>query len=85
MTEINNEAEKTKNLRGYLIFLVGQWISMFGSNVVGFSIIWFLTVTTGSTFVLGLAAFLNFAPFIIATPIAGVFIDRWSRKKVIAF
>ena len=86
MTEINNEVEKPDtNLRGYLIFLVGQWISMFGSNVVGFSIIWFLTVTTGSTFVLGLAAFLNFAPFIIATPIAGVFIDRWNRKKVIAF
>jgi DHA3 family macrolide efflux protein-like MFS transporter len=84
MTEINNRIEKTTNLRGYLIFLIGQWISMFGSNVVGFSIIWFLTVTTGSTFVLGLAAFLNFAPFIVATPIAGVFIDRWSRKKVIA-
>ncbi|MFW9905954.1 MAG: MFS transporter [Candidatus Thorarchaeota archaeon] len=86
MTEINNEIEKPDtNIRGYLIFLVGQWISIFGSNVVGFSIIWFLTVTTGSTFVLGLSTFLNFAPFIIATPIAGVFIDRWSRKKVIAF
>ena len=86
MTEINNSEEKSDtNLRGYLIFLVGQWISMFGSNVVGFSIIWFLTVITGSSFVLGLATFLNFAPFLIATPVAGVFIDRWSRKKVIAF
>ncbi|UCG04495.1 MAG: MFS transporter [Candidatus Heimdallarchaeota archaeon] len=86
MTEFNKNEEKTDtNVRGYLVFLVGQWISMFGSNVVGFSIIWFLTVTTGSTFVLGLATFLNFAPFIIATPVAGVFIDRWSRKKVIAF
>ncbi len=86
MTEFNRNEEKSDtNLRGYLVFLVGQWISMFGSNVVGFSIIWFLTITTGSTFVLGLATFLNFAPFIIATPVAGVFIDRWSRKKVIAF
>jgi DHA3 family macrolide efflux protein-like MFS transporter len=82
---IENEEKSETNLRGYLVFLVGQWISMFGSNVVGFSIIWFLTVTTGSTFILGLATFLNFAPFIIATPVAGVFIDRWSRKKVIAF
>ncbi|UCG90454.1 MAG: MFS transporter, partial [Candidatus Heimdallarchaeota archaeon] len=54
-------------------------------NIVGFGIIWFLTVTTESAFVLGLATFLNFAPFIVVTPIAGVFIDRWSRKKVIAF
>ncbi|MFX0015323.1 MAG: MFS transporter [Promethearchaeota archaeon] len=86
MTEyITSKEEPETNLRGYLIFLIGQWVSQFGSNVVGFSIIWFLTVTTGSTFILGLSTFLNFAPFLIATPIAGVFIDRWSRKKVIAF
>ncbi|MFX1283810.1 MAG: MFS transporter [Promethearchaeota archaeon] len=82
---INNEKKSDTNLRGYLVFLIGQWVSILGSNIVGFGIIWFLTITTESAFVLGLATFLNFAPFLIATPIAGVFIDRWSRKRVIAF
>ncbi len=73
------------NLRGYLVFLTGQWISQMGSNIVGFGIIWFLTITTNSAFILGLSTFLGFAPFLLVTPIAGVFIDRWARKKVIIF
>ena len=73
------------NLKGYLIFLIGQWISQMGSNIVGFGIIWFLTITTDSAFILGLSTFLGFAPFLLVTPIAGVFIDRWSRKRVIIF
>lgn len=71
------------NLGSYIFFLTGQWISILGSNVVRFGIIWYLADTTGSTFVLSLAAFFTFMPFVVATPIAGVFIDRWNRKGVI--
>ncbi|MFX0149604.1 MAG: MFS transporter [Candidatus Hodarchaeota archaeon] len=79
------EIEHQTNLKGYIIFLIGQWISILGSNIVQFGIIWFLTIETGSPFVLALGQFLGFAPFILVTPVAGVFIDRWSRKKVIMF
>ena len=87
MSSVNQSDDQTRvtNLSGYLIFLCGQWISILGSNIVNFAIIWFLAITTESEFVLGLAAFLGFMPFILVTPIAGVFIDRWSRKKVIVF
>jgi len=80
------DAEKSEpkaNLGSYIFFLTGQWISILGSNIVRFGIIWFLADTTGSPFVLSLAAFFAFLPFIVATPIAGVFIDRWNRKAVI--
>ncbi len=87
----NNEAEDfiavtspPTNFKGYLIFWVGQLISLLGSNIVGFAVIWWIVLETGSEVFLGLAAFLNFAPFIILTPFAGVLVDRWSRKKIIA-
>ncbi len=81
----NSESLPETNLSGYIFFLVGQWTSILGSNIVQFGIIWFLTVETGSAFILGLSAFLGFAPFLVVTPIAGVFVDRYSRKKIILF
>ena len=81
--DLSNEPET--DLISYLFFLTGQWVSILGSNIVRFGIIWFLAKATGSPFILALAAFFNFAPFIVVTPVAGVFIDRWSRKKVIIF
>lgn len=85
MNSVNNDQEQSNNLIGYIIFLSGQWVSILGSTIVNFGIIWFLTETTGSEAVLGIAAFLAFAPVIIVTPFAGVFVDRWSRKKVVMF
>lgn len=69
--------------RNYLIFWAGQLASLAGTNVVNFSLTWWITVQTGSAFFLGLSAFFAFGSFILITPIAGVFVDRWSRKKVI--
>ncbi|MHA1542287.1 MAG: MFS transporter [Candidatus Hodarchaeales archaeon] len=84
---MNNDTKEPKepktNLGSYIFFLTGQWISILGSNIVRFGTIWFIAETTGSTFLLSLAAFFAFLPFIVATPIAGVFIDRWNRKLVI--
>ncbi|PWI47329.1 hypothetical protein CEE45_12095 [Candidatus Heimdallarchaeota archaeon B3_Heim] len=78
-------SESLNHLKGYLFFLTGQWVSILGSNIVRFGIIWYLTVQTGSPLILALAAFFGFAPFIIVTPISGVFVDRWDRKKIIIF
>lgn len=72
------------NLRGYILFIVGQMVSLLGSSVVQFAIIWWITIETNSEAFLALAAFVGFGPTIILTPIAGVFVDRWSRKKIIA-
>lgn len=81
--ENNTSIEFNSNLRGYIIFWIGQLLSLLGSSVVQFSIIWWITVETGSEFFLALSAFLGFGPTMLFTPIAGVFVDRWSRKKLI--
>jgi DHA3 family macrolide efflux protein-like MFS transporter len=79
---LNNSVE-SHNLKAYLFFWIGQMLSQLASNVVQFVIVLWIALETRSLFLLGLAAFAGFAPFIITTPLAGVFVDRWSRKKLI--
>jgi DHA3 family macrolide efflux protein-like MFS transporter len=43
------DTEKS-NLKGYLLIWFGQLVSLFGSGVVQFAIIWWITTETGSTF-----------------------------------
>ncbi|MFX0168578.1 MAG: MFS transporter [Candidatus Hodarchaeota archaeon] len=76
------EPEKS-TFRGYLFFWGGQLVSLAGTNIVTFSLTWWITVQTGSALLLGLSAFFAFGSFILVTPVAGVLVDRWSRKKVI--
>ncbi|MHA2224591.1 MAG: MFS transporter [Candidatus Hodarchaeales archaeon] len=71
------------NLKGYLSIWVGQLISLFGSGVVQFAIIWWITATTESAFILGFASFAGLIPLVIFTPISGVLADRWKRKYLI--
>ncbi len=82
--ESDNNVRSNSNLKRYIIFWIGQLISLLGSSVVQFSIIWWITVETGSELFLALSTFLGFGPTMLFTPIAGVFVDRWSRKKIIA-
>ncbi len=79
---MNNDPE-TYNFNAYIFFWIGQVLSQLASAVVQFVIVLWIALETESPLLLGLAAFAGFAPFIVVTPIAGVFVDRWSRKKVI--
>ncbi|OLS27072.1 MAG: hypothetical protein HeimC3_05390 [Candidatus Heimdallarchaeota archaeon LC_3] len=71
-----------KDLKGYMIIWGGQSISLLGSQIVQFAIIFWLAITTESAIVLALASFVGLVPFVIISPISGVFVDRWSRKKI---
>lgn len=82
-TENNNNIESNYNLKGYIFIWIGQLISLLGSSIVQFALIWWITITTESELMLALSAFLGFGPTVFLIPIAGVFVDRWSRKKII--
>ncbi len=73
-----------KTFRDYLFFWVGQLVSIFGSSVSQFVIVWWITLETQSALYLSLAAFLGFAPTVVLSMFAGVLADRWSRKALIA-
>lgn len=83
-TVSKNNHEFKYNLKGYIILWIGQLISLLGSSIVQFAIIWWITITTESEFMLSLSFFLGFGPTVFLIPFAGVFVDRWSRKKIIA-
>ena len=77
------EATK-KSYLSYLFFWVGQIISLLGSAIVTFSIIWWVTIEYESEFYLGLASFLSMGFFVLVAPFAGVWVDRWNKKWLIA-
>ncbi|MBI5668920.1 MAG: MFS transporter [Chloroflexi bacterium] len=60
----------------------GQAFSLFGSQLVQFALIWWLTETTRSATVLASAALVGVLPQVLISPIAGPLIDRWNRKRV---
>lgn len=60
----------------------GQAFSLLGSSLVGFSLIWWMTDTTGSATVLATAAMIEFLPRVFIGPLAGTLVDRWNRRLV---
>ena len=63
----------------------GQALSLLGSRLVQFALVWWLTKTTGSATVLALAGMMAYVPIVFLGPFAGVLVDRWSRRRVMVF
>ena len=61
----------------------GQALSLVGSRLVQFALVWWLTKTTGSGTVLAVASMMAYIPQIVISPFAGALVDRWSRRHVL--
>ncbi len=68
--------------RTFFTIWAGQAFSLVGSQVVHFSIAWWLTQSTGSAVVLATMAVLGMLPQVILGPFIGALVDRWNRQKV---
>lgn len=77
-----SQDDKTK-FKGYLMLWIGQLVSLLGSSVAQFVIIWWMVLETESTLYLSIAYLVGLAPDVVLTPFAGVFADRWNRKALI--
>ena len=60
----------------------GQAFSLFGSALVHFALIWWLTQKTGSATVLAVASLAGMLPQVLFGPFAGALVDRWNRRWV---
>jgi MFS family permease len=69
--------------RNYRLFFTGQGISLIGTWMQQIAMSWLVYRLTGSASLLGLIAFISMAPMFFATSIAGVFIDRWDRRRLL--
>ncbi|MFO7836588.1 MAG: MFS transporter [Candidatus Thorarchaeota archaeon] len=72
----------SKSVRSFAVMWGGQAVSLFGSRLVRFAVIWWLTLATGSATVLATATIMFLLPQILAGPFAGSYVDRWNRKRV---
>ena len=60
----------------------GQALSIIGSQLVQFALIWYLTVQTGSATVLATASLVGLLPNVILGPFIGTLVDRWDRRRI---
>jgi MFS transporter, DHA3 family, macrolide efflux protein len=82
MNTINHQL-KENWLRNIILFLSSQTISLFGSSLVQYAIMWHITLTTESGLMMTLYIICGFIPTFILSPIAGVWADRYNRKMLI--
>jgi MFS transporter, DHA3 family, macrolide efflux protein len=61
----------------------GQAISLLGSQMVQFALIWWLTKTTESATVLTTATLVGILPSVVLGPFVGALVDRWNRRKIL--
>lgn len=61
---------------------LGQQVSILGSTIAGFALVWWLTQRTGSATVLATASLVTMLPQVFLGPIAGAYVDRWNRRIV---
>ncbi len=60
----------------------GQALSLVGSSVAQFALVWWVTTLTGSATVLATATLVAVLPGVFIGPIAGAYVDRWNRRMV---
>ena len=68
--------------RSFFPIWIGQIFSLLGSGLVNFSLVWYLTQSTGSATVLAMATLVAILPEVIIGPFAGALVDRLNRRVV---
>lgn len=77
--------EIKQNNKKIIFFLISQTISLFGSSLVQYAIIWYITINTNSGIMMTIATLCGFLPQLLISLFAGVWADRFSRKKLIMY
>lgn len=65
------------------LFFSSQAVSLFGSSLVQYAIIWYITLETESGIMTTLATLFGFLPQVLISLFAGVWADRYSKKMLI--
>jgi len=73
----------TKWKKTFYTYFFSQAFTLLGGAMAQFAIIWWLTEHTGSATILAMAALAGLLPQALIGPIAGVLVDRYSRKVTI--
>jgi MFS family permease len=69
--------------RNYRLFFAGQGTSLVGTWITRVATSWLVYRLTGSAAALGIVGFAGQIPTFLLAPLAGVWVDRWSRYRVL--
>ena len=69
--------------RNYRLFFGGQSVSLAGTWITRIATSWLVYRITGSALILGVVGFCGQIPTLFLAPVAGVFVDRWDRRRVL--
>ena len=61
----------------------GQALSLLGSQLVQFAIIWHLTTATNSATTLAIASMMGLLPGVLLSPFIGTWVDRGNRRRLL--
>ena len=64
-------------------FVAGQTLSLFGTLLVQYAILWHITLKTQSGTMMTVFTIAGFLPMFFISPFAGVWADRFNRKNII--
>ncbi|MCR3921257.1 MAG: MFS transporter [Firmicutes bacterium] len=86
MSQLDQQMETDNNIKwqkNTILFLATQTISLLGSAIVQFAIMWHITLTTQSGVMMTIYIVCGFVPSVFLSPIAGVWADRYNRRVLI--
>lgn len=69
--------------KNIILFLSSQTMSLFGSSLVQYAIMWYITLETKSGVMMTISIICGFLPNFFLSPFAGVWADRYNRKRLI--
>jgi DHA3 family macrolide efflux protein-like MFS transporter len=67
--------------RSFMALWLGQTVSFIGDYFYWLAVPIMIERLTGSTAMVGMSVIFNALPMLVLGPIAGVFVDRWDRKR----
>ncbi len=71
--------------RNYRLFFTGQSVSLIGTWITRLATSWLVYRLTDSALLLGLVGFCSQIAMLFLGPIAGVYVDRWDRHRVLVW
>ena len=69
--------------RNFRLYFAGQAMSILGTWIQQVALSWLVYRLTGSSLLLGVTAFLSQAPQLVVGPIAGAWVDRHDRRRLL--
>ncbi|HEX5109597.1 MAG TPA: MFS transporter [Vicinamibacterales bacterium] len=69
--------------RNYRLFFSGQSVSLVGTWITRVATSWLVYRLTGSELLLGIVGFCGQIPTLLLTPLAGVFVDRSDKRRIL--